>query len=541
MSQVNHTTCDNCLKEGDNFPFCSLCKSVNYCSKKCQKNDWSKHKMICKNISKQINQSNEKEMFDKIMKEFKYWINLNLPSFELIVSQYLHAKDDLVINHVLDVKIKLLPEIFRFQVISADIKVFSALNELDLQNLNTQLDKIGQTYRIGCAIIVSCNLITNNIITTLLIDMDKSQDYKLAIKEKQTYINNINNETGNVYSDYDIISGTINTDIQRMCSYWNIFSEKGTKFMCCSICYQIHYCSKECQKIDWKRHKINCNHLKIQRDFAITTLGNDIQKKLVQWFQYNRLMFDLMVSKYLHNLSQTSVTKVFIIEIVYYNEIFSIENTEFEDYEHFLMDYSHPEDLRTYLKELNVSPTVYTIPLAINFLNGTRCYHISIDKCKTYHLATENIEYYINIVNSGQSKNCQAFINYDFKTYFTFWTKKYDSMFQLMCMNYFIHKKHTNKQKKSIEIMKITLNNEKCHIISAAIQPIESFTMNDQSFLQKNENISLIPENSLLFMFQIINTQFLCTKTIKVCEELIQAKDDISIDELIEFINNNNN
>ena len=33
---------------------------------------------------------------------------------------------------------------------------------------------------------------------------------------------------------------------------------KGLKFKHCSACKSVHYCSRECQKSDWKRHKKEC-------------------------------------------------------------------------------------------------------------------------------------------------------------------------------------------------------------------------------------------------------------------------------------------
>merc|ERR1712098_706591 len=43
--------CANCKKEETSekeFPKCSRCSFVHYCSKACQKADWQSHKQICK-------------------------------------------------------------------------------------------------------------------------------------------------------------------------------------------------------------------------------------------------------------------------------------------------------------------------------------------------------------------------------------------------------------------------------------------------------------------------------------------------------------
>ena len=33
---------------------------------------------------------------------------------------------------------------------------------------------------------------------------------------------------------------------------------RSTKLQCCAACRVVNYCSKECQKTDWKRHKAEC-------------------------------------------------------------------------------------------------------------------------------------------------------------------------------------------------------------------------------------------------------------------------------------------
>ena len=42
--------CGNCLKDGGQFPRCSGCKYVRYCSKNCQVEDWPSHKQLCRAI-----------------------------------------------------------------------------------------------------------------------------------------------------------------------------------------------------------------------------------------------------------------------------------------------------------------------------------------------------------------------------------------------------------------------------------------------------------------------------------------------------------
>ena len=40
----------NCMKQGEEFPRCTGCKFVRYCSKKCQVTDWPSHKQLCQSI-----------------------------------------------------------------------------------------------------------------------------------------------------------------------------------------------------------------------------------------------------------------------------------------------------------------------------------------------------------------------------------------------------------------------------------------------------------------------------------------------------------
>ena len=44
------SACGNCLKEGEQFPRCTGCKYVRYCSKNCQAEDWPSHKQLCQAI-----------------------------------------------------------------------------------------------------------------------------------------------------------------------------------------------------------------------------------------------------------------------------------------------------------------------------------------------------------------------------------------------------------------------------------------------------------------------------------------------------------
>ena len=89
----------------------------------------------------------------------------------------------------------------------------------------------------SCGIFVSYNLIP-----IIVIEMDKSQDCKIATKDKQIYIDSINNGTGNISIEHELIESNILNDIQQKCFCCGLISDKGVKLMC----------STECQRSDWK-------------------------------------------------------------------------------------------------------------------------------------------------------------------------------------------------------------------------------------------------------------------------------------------------
>src|ERR1043165_7878559 len=42
----------------------------------------------------------------------------------------------------------------------------------------------------------------------------------------------------------------------------------------CGKCHQTYYCSKECQKKDWKEHKKSCGNLSTQQSISKTNIPN---------------------------------------------------------------------------------------------------------------------------------------------------------------------------------------------------------------------------------------------------------------------------
>lgn len=77
------STCSVCKEISNSTKMCSVCKNSRYCSKECQKQDWKKHKVICKpkerkmvlgcdkyikmrrkSVIKQYNNTDESEVID---------------------------------------------------------------------------------------------------------------------------------------------------------------------------------------------------------------------------------------------------------------------------------------------------------------------------------------------------------------------------------------------------------------------------------------------------------------------------------------------
>ena len=49
--KVKAYCCANCGKESHALKHCSTCKGVSYCGAECQKADWPKHKLVCKQLA----------------------------------------------------------------------------------------------------------------------------------------------------------------------------------------------------------------------------------------------------------------------------------------------------------------------------------------------------------------------------------------------------------------------------------------------------------------------------------------------------------
>merc|ERR1712098_665312 len=74
---------------------------------------------------------------------------------------------------------------------------------------------------------------------------------------------------------------------QNLCSGCNVHFKEKLKF--CSRCRNVYYCSPECQKRDWKRHKADCrdNQSQYEKKFivdsnnsALCRLFGDVVRKV---------------------------------------------------------------------------------------------------------------------------------------------------------------------------------------------------------------------------------------------------------------------
>ena len=63
------------------------------------------------------------------------------------------------------------------------------------------------------------------------------------------------------------------TATESFCHKCGTFDNKDKRFLKCGACKVSKYCSKVCQKLDWKRHKIVCSTQKNERKTNLNTFG----------------------------------------------------------------------------------------------------------------------------------------------------------------------------------------------------------------------------------------------------------------------------
>lgn len=99
------------------------------------------------------------------------------------------------------------------------------------------------------------------------------------------------------------------TAIAILCKLCAKAPDESTTFFVCSACRGVHYCSKECQRADWKSgHKSECTVL-VARNAALGA-GHDEVKK---WIDRNRQQFMLLVWKLLDVDSDKSMLSSHVV------------------------------------------------------------------------------------------------------------------------------------------------------------------------------------------------------------------------------------
>ena len=177
---------------------------------------------------------------------------------------------------------------------------------------------------------------------------------------------------------------------------------------------------------------------------------------------------------------------------------------------------------------------------------GGRQLYSTIDKSKPFELGTENLQYYVNVINSGLSRICKSseIIDGDplFAEYFGIWRQKNHLSFQLMIKQYIKQKILTNNKNNVTDIMKITITGRNCLILSAEIHSIDSLKNFEKSILSEDMLHSKLLSDSLFFSYHCINPKTIGSQLITISQEiLLQEDNDYSIEHWIEVINNNNN
>ena len=97
---------------------------------------------------------------------------------------------------------------------------------------------------------------------------------------------------------------------------------KTQNFSSCGACRSVFYCSKECQKEDWKRHKVECARIvstKTKKEVKDDPLRGVVGDVLVKYHQFissllnHTATFDVPVkafNEFLSSSDEDSVTKL---------------------------------------------------------------------------------------------------------------------------------------------------------------------------------------------------------------------------------------
>jgi len=115
--------------------------------------------------------------------------------------------------------------------------------------------------------------------------LEGTDGYKNPRKKLLDYIRSVAKMAGSMQPQSSADRERGNTRLCRHCSNSDPSSEFQRSLLTCSRCKLTYYCSKECQKLDWKRHKLLCvpvdKAFKKTADSGRQSISNFIQKNYV--------------------------------------------------------------------------------------------------------------------------------------------------------------------------------------------------------------------------------------------------------------------
>ena len=97
------------------FKYCSKCRYVKYCSKKCQLQHWSKHKLECQEMAEYKKMIKNNLEADRL-KSFNEWHRVNNHIFDVLAGRYLRTKYNNNIEFIIYSKVDYISKSKTFQM-----------------------------------------------------------------------------------------------------------------------------------------------------------------------------------------------------------------------------------------------------------------------------------------------------------------------------------------------------------------------------------------------------------------------------------------
>ena len=336
---LNLYKCENCGKLkyiGKPYKMCSGCNSVHYCSKKCQKLHWKTHRVKCNN--RKINEMSQALnviikglcngtlilTFDNMCQSIYYDYQVRLSILDTV--KFLQDKKfNYIINkECADIKGSFLGS---FSATAEKGKIADSMmcqrhiiGSERPQSFLRQKDKINKCFNICnkyhiiiydddlevCRSFMVCdinvfNVFGNDIVDYVkfrYIDISTREDFIMRLIETKMLSDPNNNKSlfglhnkslFGLHSDKSLsdkfgLTYSIYLNIYK-CGNCDKYKYIGKHYKMCSCCRSIHYCSKKCQKLHWKTHRVECKNYKIRK---MAQLLNDIIRGLTD----NKILID---------------------------------------------------------------------------------------------------------------------------------------------------------------------------------------------------------------------------------------------------------